>query len=672
MFKTLVQPDENGLVQKTILDVEPYNYVTGSFSYPNDPVIIDNNLTDIYYNRTRYEDGVDVVDRVLIHPYTEQVLSGNLYGGFRLNEQVYQTPVNVKVVNYLSINGKTADSYNPVVSSVGASGELGLRCARFYGTYNDLPSGKGAGLELPAFDSRSYCTFSCEGFVYFDSIPSAYDPIIVSRGGTGIGVGGTTQDSFLVEYDVSSRRLMLNYTMGAAAGGTAGPGYEHYLPLSPIDGVTTNKWHHFAFSASLGITYPSDPMQPGYFVVGVGTFFDGIRCGYDEYVFYDPIAESSTPSQNTLEFLFRTSSLPLLVGCGVGGERPLKGWLDSVLISGGKSPTALRGYDPTLSSVTLPSKEQMAVGEFTLYHLNMKGPLGTSLFPCDTPLRVISTASYISNEESKLGVALISRQKSQAPSVWNGYTLSPWHGKNLFNGVCFGHALTGVSASPCFGINTGSCLVVGSVEQLHGLTMAKKIRANAAEFTISYLLGSTGMYGASGACADFRRLFLRNWGGNTFTFLPTQTNTTQMKFTYDSVVVSGRTGTFFLRDLSSGQVYGVETADIQNVYADIVEYHSLSVRLGASASSRMSQVSGMESLYDAAGFEQEPIVRRVAPQIDEVGILYISNNGRMSKITSRPELVYDSYVTEGVHNQVISGLAGSNPLWYPNLALLPY
>ncbi len=669
MFKSLIQTDENGIVQTNFLNVEPNNYTTDSFSYSKDPVMIDNDLSELYYTRQRTEDGVVIDDRIRINPYTEQVISGKFYGGFELNEQVYQSSVPVEVANYQMLNGITATSFQPIVSTIGVSGSLGQRAAKFFGTYSDLPLGKGAGLKLPPIDSKEFSFLMVEGFLYLESLPTAYDPIIISRGYEN--VGGTTQDSFLVEYDVSSGRLMLNYTLEKGVNGSTAAGYANYLNMSPPNGVTTDKWHHFAFSVAVGITSGWMPGDTGSgFVVGVGTFFDGARQGYFETVYYDQDGATAdngpyVPLATAINTTVRNSNAPLMIGCGASGGRPFKGWLDSVLISGGRSPTALRGYYPDLSSITLPAKNTMAVGEFTVYHLNMKGPLGSSFFPCDTPNRVTSSASYISNEEGKMGVALVSRQLSNIG-------VSALGGITLFTGVCYGHSSSNGSVPPCFGMKTGSCIVVSDVEQLHGLTKARRIRSNAAEFTISYLLGSTGMRGFIGASGDFPRFFTRNWGGNTFSYLATQTNTTQLKFAYDSIMISGRTGIFYVRDYFSNTVYGVQTADIKNLYGDVVEYHSLGVRLGVSASSRIEGVTSMKSMYEQKCFEQEAIVRRVAPRIENVGILYISNYGRMTKTTSYPELINDPYVTKGVHQIPFTGIAGSFAPWYPNLYTEPY
>jgi hypothetical protein len=662
--KNLIQTNEDGIVEKTITNVEPYNYVTDQYLYPTDPVLIDNDLASVYYSRLRVEDGIATDESVLIHPYTEQVLDGMIYGGFKLNEQVYQTPVNVEVVNFLSINGVTAFPFTPVIGSIGVSSIHERHSAKFFGTVNDLPGGKGAGLRLPPFNSQPYSYFSIEGFVYFESLPTAYDPILVSRGLDD--VGGTTQDSFQIEYDAASRRLMLNYTMGAAAGGSTASGYENYLPISPIDGVTTNQWHHFA--CSVAVAEGSSAWN-----VFVGTFFDGTRIGYEEYEFYDPIAETGIPQPSTFESTFRASTAPLMIGCGHLGDRPLKGWLDSILISAGRSPTALRGYDPTLTSVVVPTKRQMVAGEFTVYHLNMNGPLGTSFFPCDTPCRVVSTATYISNDQGKLGTGLITRQTSEAPPEFVLVGLSPWHGFPLFEGVCYGHAPTGFLSSPCFGATSRSCMIVIGVTQLHEITRANKIRANAAQFTASYLLGSTAMSGSITAqdYGDFRRLFSEDWGGNTFTYLATQTNTINLNFTYDSIEISEREGPFYISDYVTGAVYGVQTGDIKNLYADVVEYHSLVNRLGASAAATALGFTDFESLYNYGGFGEEAIVRRIAPRMDDVGILFITGNGRMSKLTTRPELVTSPYVTVGLFAPV-SNIPGTFESWYPNLYPVPY
>lgn len=611
MFKSLIQTDAEGIVRNTVLDVEQYNYSTGSFPFPNDPVVIDNDLAVLPFIRTRKEDNTTASDTIFIHPYTEQILTGTINGGFQLNEQIVQTPVTVEVMNHLVLNGATATEYSPTVGTIGATGQfLGKRAAQFKGTYLDLETGKGAGLRLPPINTDDRY-FMVEGFVYFETIPVAPDPIILTRS-SGV-ISGTTQDSFSIEFDCSYNRLIVKYTLN----GDTLDGFSTTIGISPQNGVTANQWHHFAFSVDYrGIT------------TYTRTFFNGSKIDGAEHI-----------SNGFTYGNVRNSNAPICIGCGVSGDRPFKGWLDSVLISGGATIDAIRGYvlgpGTSATPIVVPVEEPQA-GDYTIYSLTMNGPFGTSLFPCDTSTRVVSTASYISNSENKVGVGLVSRQQSQ----FNGIT--------LFTGVCYGHALTGICAGPCFGADSGTYMMVTGVEQLHGITTARRIRSNAAEFTIAYLLGSTGMQGRSGASGDFPIFFTRNWGGDTFSYLATQTNTTELKFIYDTVTVSGRTGIFYVKDFASGKVYGVQTADIKNLYADVVEYHSVSSKIGISASSRILGITGMEDLYNAKGFEDEAIAQKVAPNISNVGILYINNNARLTKKTTNPERAFQEYTIEGI------------------------
>ena len=614
MFKSLIQTDSEGIVRNTVLDVEQYNYSTGSFLFPNDPVVIDNDLAVLTTTRSRLEDTTPVSDTVFIHPYTEQILSGQVYGGFELNEQVVQSPITTEVVNFLILNGATAIAFQPTVSSIGMTGEfLGKRAAQFRGTFNDLVSGKGAGLKLPKFDSSQYKYFMVEGFLYFQNLPVNYDSIIMNRSLSS--VSGTTNDSFSVECEHTTNQLLLKFNLG----GTASSGFNETINISGTNGVTTGKWHHFAFSIDSGTTAQK---------VTVRTWFDGTS----EYL---SVFENDFPTFGFTYGNIKNSIAPLHIGCGPSGDRPFKGWMDSIIISGGDTLDVLRGYTTNLLGITIPTQEPV-VGEYTVYGLNMNGPIGSNFFPCATATRVVSSATYISNSENKVGVGMLSRKQS----LINGLT--------LFGGVCFGHEITGLSAGPCFGANSGSCMVVSGVQQLHGITKAKRIRANAAEFTIAYLLGSTTMNGFSGASADFPTYFSRQWGGNTFSYLATQTNTTELKFLYDTVVVSGRTGTFYVKDYASGSVYGVETADVKNLYADVVEYHAVSSKIGVSASSAILGITGMESLYNSKGLEDEAIAQKIAPNIDKVGILYINNNARLTKKTTNPERAFQPYTIEGI------------------------
>lgn len=651
MAKDLVQIDSFGIVSSVSRNTDQYNYEP-IFENSPQPLLIDSNLSLSIFPRTVTNgNGFTFSETVHINPYTEQVLSGPVVGDFRINEQVFQSTITPQIINTIVIGGATATQYAPTIGSIGITGPyLGTRAAQFKGSYLDLNQ-PGAGIQLPPINTAGLKYFMVEGFVYFESFPSNYDPIIISR---GAGPAGTTQDSFSVEYDRGDERLLVRLNLQ----GPTGAGLDDifvYISPNPDDppgggGVTLGKWHHFAFY----VDSKSGETAGTYGEVYIKTFFDGkyrdtqtISIDYPYYGF---------THENV-----RNSTFPITVGCGFSANRPFKGWLDSIIISGSStSSDALRGYmvglgaQPDVTGITAPWTKQPSAGDHTIYALSMNGPVGTSLFPCDTAAKVVSSSSYISPSDSKLGVALVAKQQTSPVGI------------TLFNGVCYGHSPSNGSAGYVFGYDSGACMVVSDVEQLHGITRARQIRSNAAEQTISYLIGATAMYGMSGASGDFIAFFSKNWGGNTFSYLATQSNTLNLRFIYDTVVVSGRTGNFYVKDFNSNTISVVQTADVKNLYADVVEYHAVSAKIGASAASRLLGITSMQNLYASRGFEDEAIIQKVAPYIDQVGILFINPNGRVTKKTKFSEREFTPYTIRGIDK----GEGGSG-LSIPQLPLDP-
>lgn len=633
MAKDLVQIDSFGTVSVISKNTDQYNYEPDIDLFPQS-FTIDSSISGLTYNKTFTDiSGFTFPQTVQINPYTEQVLSGSVVGDFRINEQVFQSTITPQIINTVIIGGATATQYAPTIGSIGITGPyLGTRAAQFKGSYLDLNQ-PGAGIQLPPINTAGLKYFMVEGFVYFESFPANYDPVIISR---GAGPSGTTQDSFSIEYDRGDDRLYLSMNL---QGLTTNTGFDIVVPISPDPsdptgggGVTLGKWHHFAFY----VDSKSGETAGAYGEVYVKTFFDGV---------YRDIQTITIdyPYHGFTHENIRNSTLPIMVGCGFSANRPFKGWVDSVIISGSStSADSLRGYrvglgaQSNVTGISAPWSKQPSAGDHTIYALSMNGPVGSSLFPCDTAAKVVSAASYISPSDSKLGVALVAKQQT-----------SPV-GLTLFSGVCFGHSPSAESAGNVFGYDSGACMVVSGVQQLHGITRARQIRSSAAEHTISYLIGSTAMTGVSGASADFPIFFTRNWGGNTFSYLATQTNTLNLRFIYDTVTVSGRTGVFYIKDYNSNAIYGVQTADIKNLYADVVEYHAVSSKIGVSASARLMGITTMQDLYASKGFEDEAIVQKVAPNIDKVGVLFINTNGRVSKTTTLPELELTPKTIQGI------------------------
>jgi hypothetical protein len=214
-------------------------------------------------------------------------------------------------------------------------------------------------------------------------------------------------------------------------------------------------------------------------------------------------------------------------------------------------------------------------------------------------------------------------------------------GLSLFAGVCSGHERTGISgAAYLFGYNTGAAMYVNNVENLQPtLTQAQRIRSTMVDLTVSYLLGATAMRGFSGASGDFPRLFSRNWGGDTFTFLPVQANIANIRSIYDNIIINGKNVNYNITDFE-GNVYSMATADIKNLYSDIVSYHSTAVLTGNTIKNEIQSAGTIENLNTIAGFTGEGFAVKIAPTIDEVGVLFISPKARATKKTTIPETKY--------------------------------
>lgn len=594
--KSLVNIREDGTVSGRIDGYDQFNYIPSASSSNVKPLVIDSTIPEIAVSRTvALNDGLGSTasERVLINPLTEQLVSGTVYGNFTLNEQVFQSTITAELINGLQLNGISADEYLPTVGTIGATGIfLGKKAAQFKGSYLDTDT-KAAGIKLPAFSTASFPYLLVEGFLYFDSEPSDnYDPIIITR--SADGVSSTTQDSFRLEYDASANQIQFHYSTASYAGS----GFENIINVSPTNGVTLQQWHHFA------ITYLN---QGG--SAAAMTYWNGTRLF----------------STTGLSGNIKNSTANLCVGCGSSGDKPFKGWLDDVMISAGGITTALRSFQPG-ATAPVPS-DPLSSGDYTVYHLSMNGPMGSSIFPCDNEEKVMSSLSYVDRFNGVVGVANITR-------VENSVT-----GLTLFEGVCSGHDVSGASAGYLFGYDSGAAVIVGQVEQLKTFTERKQVRSNLADFTVSYLLGATTMIGASGASGDFPRFFSRNWGGTTYTFLPTQANVANIRTIYDDIVINGRTGSYTISDFA-GNLYVVATADIKNLYSDIVSYHTTAVITGTAIKNAIAGATTSQNLNKIAGFTSEGVAVKIAPTVDSVGVLFISTKARATKKTSIPETKY--------------------------------
>lgn len=531
---------------------------------------------------------------ISINPFTEQIIRGTVFGQFSLNEQVFQSTVLPEIVNNYSVGGVTLDTFVPTIGTIGVSGEIGVRAAQFKGTYTDLAAQKAAGIRLPAFTTTNAATpyFLLEGWMYLEAEPSNnYDPILVTR--SADGVNNSNIDSFRLEYDTSSDQVQFHYSDASYASA----GYQGIVNVSP-SGISTGVWNHFAVAWAL---------QGG--SASIKTYWNGI----------------SLYSASGLSGCIRTSSAPVIVGSGASGDHPFKGWMDDLHIRGGGVTLALADYALFGSSGSYLWEKNYA-GNYTIYHLSMNGPPGTTFFPVDNLCRVSAAVSFRDFEQERgvFGASLIIREDTDV------------HGFTLYNGVCGGFTASGGSAGYVFGYDSGACIIVSGVTQTIGLTSARTVRQNAADYTTYFLLGITVMYGASGNSGDFRSLFSGWTGGNTYSFLPIQSNVEWLRNAYDNIVVAGFSGNTVIEDYYGNQ-YNFRTGDVARLYSDVLVYKSEANTLQYAVRSAISGATTHTSLNEKLGISTGAALK-IAPQSSRAGsALLVSPNAKITKVTTVPE-----------------------------------
>ena len=518
-----------------------------------------------------------------IIPLAEQKIEGTGYGTFTPTELVFQSTIQPTVINYLSLGGVTATDYNPTIGTIGATGTfVGSRAAQFKGSYLDTDTAA-AGLSLPGFTSASY--FLVSGWLYMESAPtSAYDPIVITR--SPDGVSGSTSDSFRLEYDYSSSRFQFHFSTTA---NTTSAGFDHTMNVSPV-GVTLNQWHHFA------VAYTNAGSS-----AAVSSYWNGNQ------------VQKYTGATGTI----RSTRSSVYVGCGGSGKKPFKGWIDDLVISAGTTLEALRGFQHG-TTAPVPSAHQDA-GYYTVYYLSMDGPLGTSLFPCDTTNKVCS------NVAAQTGSLYVYRNIGVTSSrMWTP----------ALSGVCGGHAPYGASAGYIFGYQSGACWIPSAVTEIaSGLTAAKQYRKDLADYTLRYYLGLT-MYGTTGASGDFKNLFSGSTYPPSFVYTPLETNLNYLKNIYDSIIVAGSTADVSIAD-ANGTYYTFATAAAVNLYKDVLAYFNNSVSQFTTINNTIDSQSSFTNLKQIYGPTGAALVSKLASSGNES--LFISPISSITKTNRSPE-----------------------------------
>ena len=556
MAKQLVQLNTDGTYS-----ILSYDYDSTRFVPENDrQILISSGLTAQIENVSEIRGDTTITTGYSVFPLAEQKISGTGYGKFYPSELVFQSFFTPQIINYLTLNGVTATEYNPTVDTVGVTGYVGIRAAKFNGSYLDTDTAA-AGISLPGFTSASY--FLVSGWVYMNTSPtSAYDPIIITH--SPDGVSGSTSDSFRLEYDYSSSRFQFHFSTTA---NTASTGFDHTMNVSPV-GVTLNEWNHFA------VAYTNAGSS-----ASVSSYWNGNQI--QKYT-------SATGS-------IRGSKSSVYVGCGGSGKKPFKGWIDDLIISTGTTLEALRGFRHG-TTATVPSSHQDA-GVYTVYYLSMDGPLGTSYFPCDISNKVCSNVAFAGNNLYIYGSIGVT-------------TSNMW--KQTFNGVCGGHAVASSSAGYIFGYTSGACWIPTEVTELSsGITSAKQYRKDLADYTLRDYLGATAMQGASGSSGDFVNLYSGSTFPTSFSYYATEYNLNYLRNVYDAVIVAGSTAPVAVED-AYGNYYSFNTGGVVNLYKDVLNYFNTVNTERTSINTSIDSKSTFTTLKQVKGFTNPKIVAKLA------------------------------------------------------------
>jgi len=184
--------------------------------------------------------------------------------------------------------------------------------------------------------------------------------------------------------------------------------------------------------------------------------------------------------------------------------------------------------------------------------------------------------------------------------------------------------------------------MIGSVEQLHGLSMSQYIRRLAADHTNYYLMGVTVMYGQSGDSGDFPRLLSSGWTayGTSFSFLPIQTNINYLRNIYDNIAVAGYTGNTSIEDYY-GTLYTFGPTHAKKLYEDVIAYKNTGDTLKTAVITQVNGASTQTGLKALLGVSSAAVTK-IAPTSKKSGFggIYISPKAKITKVTAIPEAQY--------------------------------
>ena len=517
------------------------------------PIIVDKSNPAVSIYITDIRTG-NVVDKK-INPFTECKVRGTIFGEFDTGELISQSTVRPVVYNgtYLQgVSGVLDPEYFPIVGSKGKTTgtQTGIRSLEFKGSYQNQNIA-GSCVQLPSFSTVGLTYSLISGFIYMEQTATTnYVPIILKK-----------DNVFSLEIAKENSQDRLRFYWTDQNDDT------HDIYCNPAEGITLNRWHHFAILAQ----------SPDY----LSTFWNGVRIDNDGFEGY------------------KNNSSPVSIGGGFTGGAPFKGWISDFIISGGGSD-AKRGASNNASTFTVPTKYQTADAN-TIYYMSMNGIPGTSIFPVEGNKRVLGVHSASDIKSKDIYVSSV-RYDSQNGIVFSGSS---------------GGFTVGVSAGYLFGVRSGAAIIPSTVTELFGITASKNQKIQSTQYTSSYaknsvIRGSTVEYGAP----FFHTLYnTAGYTGLTMSFRCTDSNITKLSTQVDlwSRVPNWGTTWAFIDEDNTTHLLGKTLTN--SLYDDILKFQSAINVSEYSIISSVNSSNNLESLRGVTGFASSSILSLLAKKI---------------------------------------------------------
>ena len=530
------------------------NFIPESWeSAKEKPIIVDKSNPAVSIYITDIRTG-NIVDKK-INPFTECKVRGTIFGEFDTGELISQSTVRPVVYNgtYLQgVSGVLDPEYFLIVGSKGKTTgtQTGIRSLEFKGSYQNQ-NVAGSCVQLPSFSTVGLTYSLISGFIYMEQAATTnYVPIILKK-----------DNVFSLEIAKENNQDRLRFYWTDQNDDT------NDIYCNPPEGITLNRWHHFAILAQ----------SPVY----LSTFWNGVQINTDGFEGY------------------KNNSSPVSIGGGFTGGAPFKGWISDFIISGGGSD-AKRGASNNESTFTVPTKYQTADAN-TIYYMSMNGIPGTSIFPVEGNKRVLGVHSASDIKSKDIYVSSV-RYDSQNGIVFSGSS---------------GGFTVGVSAGYLFGVRSGAAIIPSTVTELFGITASKNQKIQSTQYTSSYARNSV-IRGSSDEYSTFFNTLYGSTGsytGPTMSFRCTDCNIAKITTQVDlwSRLPSWGTTWAFIDEDNTPHLLGKTLTN--SLYDDILKFQSAINVSEYSIISSVNSSNNLESLRGVTGFASSSILSLLAKKI---------------------------------------------------------